>query len=107
MVKLIKHTLAATSEQTTYTGAAKTDTIKLPRDNLLQRILIDIRGDIDLATITAVEDAGQRCLEEVRVELTGGKTGNKTVVTISGVDLYFLNFYDYQHVAQYAFQRHS
>ena len=96
MVKPIKRTLTATSEQGSYVGVAKEDKIDIPRDYLLQRIFIDIRGDLDVSTdTTLLEDAGQRCISNFKLEMVGGKTGNKTVVNISGVDLYFLNFYDY------------
>ncbi len=97
MVKPYKQTLTASSEQGTYVGIAKEDKIKIPRDYLLQRIYLDIRGtmDITVGVSALVEDAGQRLLSEIRIEMTGGKTGAKTAVNVSGVDLYFLNFYDY------------
>lgn len=86
--------LTASTQQTTYAGVAKEDKIEIPRDYLIQRIIIDIRGDIDLVSATALEDYGQRLIKRIRLESTGGKTGNKTIVDVSGVDLYFLNFYD-------------
>jgi len=96
-LKPFLQTLTATAEQSNYLGVAKEDKIQLPRDYVLQRILIDIRGTFDIVTSVSVlvEDALQRLLKEVRLEITGGKTGTKTVVKLSGVDLYFLNFYDY------------
>ena len=96
-MKPFTQTLTATAEQSNYLGVAKEDKIQLPRDYLLQRILLDVRGTMDVVTAVSVlvEDAGQRLLKEVRLEITGGKTGTKTVIKLSGVDLYFLNFYDY------------
>lgn len=91
-----KRTLTAASEQGSYVGVTKVDSIDLPRDFAIQRIFVDIRGDLDVGTDTAlVEDAGQRAIKRFKLEMVGGKTGSKTAVDISGVDLYFLNFYDY------------
>jgi hypothetical protein len=89
-----KRTLPS-NQQLSYAGVAKTDTIDLPRDYILQRILIDIRGDIDLSSASVVEDLGQRLISLIEIQLTGNYAGNKTVVSVSGVDLYFINFYDY------------
>lgn len=85
------------TSQGTYAGVAKTDTIALPRDYVLQRIFIDTRGTLDIATsaVVLVEDAGQRLLSGIQVKLTGNYAGNKTVIDVDGVDLYFINFYDY------------
>lgn len=98
MVKPYKRTLTASSEQSTYAGVAKEDKIKLPRDYLLQRLFVDIRGTVDVTVGVSVlvEDALQRLLLEIRLEMAGGNTGAKTSVNITGVDLYFLNFYDYE-----------
>ncbi len=93
-MRLIQTTLPA-SKQLSYAGAVKTDTIDLDRDYILQRIFIDIRGDIDLSSATLLEDAGQRLISEISLHLTGNYAGNKTVINLTGVDLYFINFYDY------------
>lgn len=93
-MRVIQTTLPA-SKQLSYAGVVKTDTIDLDRDYILQRIFIDIRGTADLTTITLVEDAGQRLISEISVHLTGNYAGNKTVINLTGVDLYFINFYDY------------
>lgn len=91
---ILKRTLPTTGS---YAGAVKTDTFQLPRDYVLQRIFLDTRGTLDIATsaVVLVEDAGQRLLSSIQVSLTGNYSGNKTVIDIDGVDLYFINFYDY------------
>lgn len=44
--------------------------------------------------VTLVEDAGQRVLSEVRLDLTGDE-GIETVFKLSGSDIYIKNFFDY------------
>lgn len=95
-MRTIKETLDA-SKQLSWAGVVKTDTVDLPRDYVLQRMLIDLRGTLDVVTSTSVlvEDALQRAITEISLHLTGNFAGNKTVVNLTGVDLYFINFYDY------------
>lgn len=93
MVKQYIRTLTAGSQIATWSSGGESR-IDLPKDYLLQRIILDCRGDIDLSSATLVEDGGQRMLKYIRLELVGGRYGNKTVVDVSGVDLYFINFYD-------------
>ena len=92
-MKQYLRTLTGTNQIATWSSGGESR-IDIPRDYCLQRLILDCRGDIDLSSATLVEDAGQRMLNYVRFELVGGRYGNKTVVDISGVDLYFLNFYD-------------
>lgn len=91
---ILKRTLTKTG---TYAGVVKTDNIELPQDYVLQRIFLDTRGTLDIATsaVVLVEDAGQRLLSGIQLKLTGKYAGNKTVIDVDGVDLYFINFYDY------------
>lgn len=88
--------------QGSYAGAVKTDKINLPRDYLLQRILIDTRGtmNITVGASVLVQDAGQALMKGIRVNLSGGKLGAKTVVDLSGIDVFFINFYDYGRAAE-------
>jgi len=88
-------TLVGGTNQTTYAGAAKTDTVSLPLDFALQRIFVDFDGTVtNSATSTLVEDAGQAILSEVRLDLTGDD-GIETVFKLSGADIYIKNFFDY------------
>lgn len=89
-----KRTLTKTGS---YAGVVKTDTIDIPKDYVLQRMLIDIRGtmDITVGVSVLVEDAMQRLLKSVKLNLTGNFSGNKSVIDLNGVDIYFINFYDY------------
>lgn len=91
---IYKRTLTKTGS---YAGVVKTDTIDLPRDYVLQRMFLDTRGTMTVAGSVSVlvEDAGQRLLKGIKINLTGNFAGNKSVVDLNGVDLYFMNFYDY------------
>jgi len=92
-MQILKRTLRTTGS---YAGVVKTDSINLPYDYVLQRIFLDTRGTANItATATLVEDAGQRLLKGIQLNLTGKYAGNKTVIDVDGVDLYFINFYDY------------
>lgn len=92
-----QRTLQDGASQGSYAGVVKTDKINLPRDYLLQRILIDTRGtmNITVGASVLVQDAGQALMKGIRLNLSGGKVGAKTQVDLTGIDLYFINFYDY------------
>jgi len=98
MVKPYVRTLTGANESSTYVGVALTSKIALPKDFLIQRVIIDVRGDIDLATSVLVEDAGMAAIEEIRFDVTEAGTGggNNSYVSISGIDLFFINFIDNQ-----------
>jgi len=88
-------TLVGGSNQTTYAGIVKEDSIDLPLDFALQRIFVNYDGTLDVsATSTLVEDGGQAVLSEVRLDLTGDE-GIETVFKLSGSDIYIKNFFDY------------
>lgn len=91
-----QRTLVGGSQQLTYAGAVKTDTIDLPLDFALQRIFLDIYGTMDITSAVSVlvEDALQSLIGSLKLELTGDQ-GTKTVVALSGSDLYIKNFFDY------------
>ena len=89
-------TLVGTTNKSTYAGVAKTDTISLPLDFALQRMLFELTGtfDITVGVSVLVEDASQALISEFRIDLTGDD-GVETVFKMSGSDLYIKNFYDY------------
>jgi len=94
-----QRTLVGSTKQTTYVdavGIAKTDTISLPLDFALQRILLELTGTFDIAggVSVLVEDASQALITEIRLDLTGDD-GVETVFKMSGSDLYIKNFFDY------------
>ena len=91
-----QRTLVGGTNQTTYAGVAKSDSISLPLDFALQRIFVNIDGTLDSVAdnTVLVEDAGQAILSEVRLDLTGDE-GIETVFKLSGSDIYIKNFFDY------------
>lgn len=90
-----QRTLVGGTNQTSYAGVAKTDTVSLPLDFALQRIFVDFDGtSTNASTSVLVEDAGQAILSEVRLDLTGDE-GIETVFKLSGADIYIKNFFDY------------
>lgn len=90
-----QRTLVGSSNQTSYAGVAKSDSVSLPLDFALQRIFLNFDGTLDVAsTSTLVEDGGQAVLSEVRLDLTGDD-GIETVFKLSGADIYIKNFFDY------------
>lgn len=96
-----QRTLTGATEKGSYAGVVKEDKITLPRDHVLQRLLVDVRGtmDITVAVSVLVEDALQRLLQEVRFEVVGD-SGSKNVVVMTGVDLYIKNYFDYERAAE-------
>jgi hypothetical protein len=90
-----QRTLVGGTNQTTYAGVAKTDTVSLPLDFALQRIFVDYDGTLtNSSASTLVEDSGQAILSEVRLDLTGDD-GIETVFKLSGADIFIKNFFDY------------
>lgn len=90
-----QRTLVGGTNQTTYSGNAKEDSISLPLDFALQRIFLEYDGTITFSTAsTLVEDALQACISEVRLDLTGDD-GIETVFKLSGADIFIKNFFDY------------
>lgn len=90
-----QRTLVGSDKQTTYAGAAKDDSISLPLDFALQRMLLEYDGTITYSSAsTLVEDAGQAIISEARVDLTGDE-GIETVFKLTGSDIFIKNFFDY------------
>ena len=83
------------SSTQTYSGSATTTTTDLPRDFLIQRIILDWKGVTTLGgTSTQVEDPLLRCVKAIRIKAVG-EGSSRTLVDISGTDLYYLNYFDY------------
>lgn len=85
-------TLTATQ---TYDGTASTITTDLPRDFLIQRIILDFNGTTVLGgTSVLVEDALLNCVKAIRVKAVG-EGSSRTVFEVSGQNLYYMNLFDY------------
>ena len=84
-------TLTATQN---YTGSATTITTDLPRDFLIQRILLNFNGTTTLSgTSTLVTDALLKCVKAIRIKAVG-EGSSRTVFDVSGQDLYYMNGFD-------------
>jgi len=83
------------SQTQSYTGTATTVTTDLPRDFLIQRIILDFNGSTVLSgTSTLVTNALLRCVKNIRIKAVG-EGSSRTIVDIKGEDLYYLNLFDY------------
>ena len=84
-------TLTATQN---YLGAATTITTDLPRDFLIQRILLNFNGTTTLSgTSTLVTDALLKCVTAIRIKAVG-EGSSRTIFDVSGQDLYYMNGFD-------------
>ena len=91
---VLKNYRTLTSTQT-YSGTATTTTTDLPRDFLIQRIILDFHGTTTLSgTSTLVTNALLRCVKNIRIKAVG-EGSSRTIVDIKGEDLYYLNLFDY------------
>ena len=78
-----------------YDGTASTQTTDLPRDFLIQRIILDFHGVTTLSgTSTLVTNSLLRCVKNIRIKAVG-EGSSRTIVDIKGEDLYYLNLFDY------------
>ena len=83
------------SSTQTYSGSATTITTDLPRDFLIQRIILDFHGTTTLSgTSTLVTNALLRNVKNIRIKAVG-EGSSRTIVDIKGEDLYYLNLFDY------------
>jgi len=83
------------SSTQTYDGTASTITTDLPRDFLIQRIILDFQGTTTLGgTSVLVTNALLRCVKNIRIKAVG-EGSSRTIVDIKGEDLYYLNLFDY------------
>jgi len=91
---VLKNYRTLTSTQS-YDGTASTQTTDLPRDFLIQRIILDFQGTTTLGgTSVLVTNALLRCVKNIRVKAVG-EGSSRTIVDIKGEDLYYLNLFDY------------
>jgi hypothetical protein len=87
-------TLATTK---TWTGALSNgNEIELPTDFLIQQVIIDFSGDLDITVGVSVlvEDALQAVISRLKLDAVG-RGGSKTIVDLSGADIYVKNLFDY------------
>ena len=84
-------TLTATQN---YLGAATTITTDLPRDFLIQRILLNFNGVTTLGgTSVLVNDPLLNCVSAIRIKAVG-EGSSRTIFDVSGQDLYYMNGFD-------------
>ena len=85
-------TISATQS---YDGTAQTITTDLPRDFLIQRLLLDWEGTATLSsTSTIVTDGLLKCITAIRIKAVG-EGSSRTIFEVSGKDLYNMNMFDY------------
>jgi hypothetical protein len=90
---VLKNYRTITSTQT-YSGTATTTTTDLPRDFLIQRILLNFNGTTTLSgTSTLVTDALLKCVKAIRIKAVG-EGSSRTIFDVSGQDLYYMNGFD-------------
>ena len=90
---VLKNYRTITSTQN-YTGTATTLTTDLPRDFLIQRILLNFNGTTTLSgTSVLVTDALLKCVKAIRIKAVG-EGSSRTVFDVSGQDLYYMNGFD-------------
>ena len=83
------------SSTQTYDGTASTQTTQIPRDFLVQRILLDFEGVTTLGgTSVLVTDALLKCVQTIRVKAVG-EGSSRVIFEVAGNDLYYMNLFDY------------
>jgi hypothetical protein len=90
---VLKNYRTLTTTQT-YDGTASTQTTDLPRDFLIQRILLNYNGTTVLGgTSVLVEDPLLSCVKAIRIKAVG-EGSSRTIFDVSGADLYYMNLFD-------------
>ena len=90
---VLKNYRTLTSTQN-YLGAATTITTDLPRDFLIQRILLNWNGTTVLGgTSVQVQDPLLSCVSAIRIKAVG-EGSSRTIFDVSGADLYYMNLFD-------------
>jgi len=90
---VLKNYRTLTSTQT-YSGAATTITTDLPRDFLIQRILLNFNGVTTLGgTSVLVNDPLLNNVKAIRIKAVG-EGSSRTIFDVSGQDLYYFNGFD-------------
>ena len=91
---VLKNYRTLTSTQT-YDGTASTQVTDLPRDFLIQRVILDFQGTTVLSgTSVLVQDALLNCVTAIRVKAVG-EGSSRTIFDVRGNDLYYMNLFDY------------
>jgi len=92
---VLKNYRTLTSTQT-YSGTATTITTDLPRDFLIQRILLDFNGTTTIGggASVLVTDALLKCVSSIKIKAVG-EGSSRVVFDVSGADLYYMNLFDY------------
>ena len=90
---VLKNYRTLTSTQS-YDGTASTITTDLPRDFLIQRVLLNFNGVTTLGgTSVLVTDALLKCVKAIRIKAVG-EGSSRTIFDVSGQDLYYMNGFD-------------
>ena len=90
---VLKNYRTLTSTQT-YSGAATTITTDLPRDFLIQRIMLNFNGTTVLGgTSVLVNDPLLNNVKAIRIKAVG-EGSSRTIFDVSGQDLYYFNGFD-------------
>ena len=90
---VLKNYRTLTSTQT-YSGAATTITTDLPRDFLIQRIMLNFNGITTLGgTSVLVNDPLLNNVKAIRIKAVG-EGSSRTIFDVSGQDLYYFNGFD-------------
>jgi len=82
-------------------GTSQTITTNIPRDFLLQRLMIDINNPsiACTGTSTLVQDAFLKCIDKIKITAVG-EGSSRVLVDVSGKDLYAMNMFDYGSACQ-------
>ena len=77
-------------------GTSQTITTNLPRDFLIQRIILDVNNPSIACTGTSVlvQDAFLKCIDNIKVTAVG-EGSSRVIFNVSGKDLYAMNMFDY------------
>ena len=77
-------------------GTSQTITTNLPRDFLIQRIILDLNNPsiACTGTSTLVTDPLLKCIDKIKI-VAVGEGSSRTIFEVSGKDLYHMNTFDY------------
>ena len=77
-------------------GTSQTITTNLPRDFLIQRVILDLNNPsiACTGTSTLVTDPLLKCIDKIKI-VAVGEGSSRTIFEVSGKDLYHMNTFDY------------
>mgnify|MGYP006400428011 CR=1 FL=1 len=77
-------------------GTSQTITTNLPRDFLIQRIILDVNNPSIACTGTSVlvQDPFLKCIDNIKITAVG-EGSSREIFSVSGKDLYAMNMFDY------------